>query len=188
MPGAHPASQRAALPGRRPRRRGWESWPARRSGPGASHRNRPARRVDAHHLVGGIVVPQAHRRPEDAVEHLALDAVEILILDAQVRLREAPNPAFAVPVEALLRHAVGTVDLPGHVAPARGPHAVLQTELRAVPAHPVAPLLGLGNVGHAVLQVGTRFVGKQVLGQPRQVDVAVRRNDTVVHGLLPRRR
>ena len=137
--------------------------------------------VDAHHLGRGRIVAEAHRGAENPVQHFGLHAVQVLILDPQVRLREAANAVGAVAVEALLGHAVRAVDLPWHVAPPGGAHAVLQAELGAVAADPEAPLLRFRHIGHSVGDIGSRLAGEQVLRQPRQVDVAVGGNDVVVH-------
>ena len=138
--------------------------------------------VDAHHLVGGFVVAKPHGRAENAVEHLALHAVEVLVVQAQVRFGEAPDALRAVAVQSLLRHPVRPVNLPRHIDPPGRSHAVLQPELATATAHPIRPLLRLGDVGHAFLQVRARLAREQIRRQPRQVDVTVRGDDLIVHG------
>ena len=112
--------------------------------------------VDPDHLRRrlGIVHPRAGA--EDAVEHLGLDAVAILVLEAQLRIAQAPDAALAVLVEAGGGHAVGAVDLAGHVLAAGRAHAVGQAEGPALLRHPHGALGPLGHVGHAVAHAPPR--------------------------------
>ena len=92
--------------------------------------------VDANDLDGGLGVGHARAGSEDAVEHLGLHAVAVLILQAQLRIAQPPDPALAVLVEARRGHAVRAVNLPGHVLAARRSHAVGEAELAALLGDP----------------------------------------------------
>ena len=64
-------------------------------------------------------------RAEDAVEHLGLHAVAVLVLDAQIGIGEAADALLAVVVEPGLGHAVGAMDAcPGTYWRPRRAHAV----------------------------------------------------------------
>ena len=74
--------------------------------------------VDAHDDPGYLGILQASDRAEDAVQHLAGDAVEILIHHPQRGIGWAHDAAGLIVVQALLGHAIRAMDLTGHVGPA----------------------------------------------------------------------
>ena len=89
--------------------------------------------VDAHDLDRRLAVVQPVRGPEDAVEHLAPNPVEVLVPHPELGLGEAPDPLGAVLVEALGGHPVRAVDHARHVLAPRRPHAVHEPEVRPAP-------------------------------------------------------
>ena len=137
--------------------------------------------VDPDHLDGGLGVGHARARAEDAVEHLGLHAVAVLVLQAELRIAQPPDPALAVLVEPRRGHAVRAVDLPGHVLAAGRPHAVGEAELPALLRDPHGALGALGDIGHAVAQRGGRAAREEIGGKPAKVQVAVGGDALVVH-------
>jgi hypothetical protein len=108
--------------------------------------------VDAQHLVSGLVVVEAAGGAEDAVQHLGLDAVTVLVLEPQIGIGEAADAPLAVVIEPFRRHPIGTVDLARLVEPAGRAHAVHQPEGRALLGDPLRAALAVGGIRHAVFQ------------------------------------
>jgi len=141
--------------------------------------------VDPEHLTGRFVVSEPRRRPEDAEEHLGLDAVPVHVLDAQVRIARAADPLLAVVVEPGRRHHVHALILSGHVLRARRPDAADEPERRALLRGPLRAVRPVHDVGHAVLHERRGIRGEEIGWQPGHVDVAVGRDPRVVHVALP---
>ena len=134
--------------------------------------------VDPHDLDRGFRIVQPVRGPEDPVEHLAPDPVEVLVPHPELGLGEPADPLGSVLVEALGGHPVGAVDHARHVLAPRRPHGVREPEVGPAPRHPdVAPLVVLVHVGHALLEMRRRLLGEELGREPDEIDVAVRRND-----------
>jgi len=74
--------------------------------------------VDAQHLAGRLVVLEADRGTEDAVQHLGLHTVALLVLEPQFGIGHAADALLAVLVNPLRSHPVGAVDLARNVLPA----------------------------------------------------------------------
>ena len=126
-------------------------------------------------------------RAGEAVQHLRLDAVHVLVPDAQVR-RRGVGAAFVV---AGLLHPVVAVAHAGLGRAEAHAHAAEDAQLLAL-AHPdlvVEAVLGLLggrvlHVGHEVPEVGGGCAGEHVAGQPAHVHVGVARYEGVLHGQL----
>src|SRR5438309_11594875 len=88
--------------------------------------------VDAHRLNGGVGLVHPPRGAQNAVEHLALHAVQVLVLDPQLGIRQTANALPAVLVDTLLRHPVRAMDAPRDVLSASRAHAPRQPEARAL--------------------------------------------------------
>jgi hypothetical protein len=137
--------------------------------------------VDAQHFAGRLVVVEAACRAEDAVQHLGLYAVALLILEAQIGVCQAPDFFLLRIVQPGRGHPVGTVDFARFVEPPGRAHPAIETEGGAVLGHPFAAARSVGNIGHAVLELGGGVGGEQVGRQPDQIDVAIGRDDVVFH-------
>src|ERR1051325_710051 len=110
--------------------------------------------VNAQHLAGGFVIVETAGGAEDAVQHLGLDAVAVLVLQAQIGVREPAYLLLLGVVEPGRGHAVGAVDLARLVFAAGRTHAGVEPEGGAVLGDPFAAARALGDEGHAVLEGG----------------------------------
>src|SRR5439155_22907394 len=128
--------------------------------------------VDPHDLDGGLGVVHAAGGAEDAVEHLGLHAVAVLVLDAQIGIAESPDALLAVRVEPGFGHAVGAVDAARDVFAARRAHAVDEAELSALFRDPAFALRSLLDVRHALAHLGRGLRDEEVGGQPAEIEVA----------------
>jgi hypothetical protein len=137
--------------------------------------------VDSHQFDSGLSVIQPASRAEDPIEYLGLNTVALLIFQAQLRVGEPSDAALAVFVETGRGHAIGTVDLAGDVLAPGRPHAVQESEIRAVLRHPHRPFGSVSDVGHAVLHRRRGARGEEVRRQPAEIDVAVSRDSGVAH-------
>src|SRR5215831_20792677 len=95
--------------------------------------------VDPHDFHRGLGIVHPSRRAEDSIEHFALYAVEILILDPEPGLGETANAALAILVEARGGHAVRSVNLARHVLASGRAHAARTTEAGAFLRDPLGP-------------------------------------------------
>src|SRR5262249_41671200 len=125
--------------------------------------------VDPEHLLGRLVVVQARGCAEDAEDDLGLHAVELHVLQAQVRIGRPPDALLAVLVEPDRGHLVDAIILAGHQLGAARADAADQTERRAVLASPVRTVGAIDDVRHALAH-RRRSVGReQVVGNPGHV-------------------
>jgi hypothetical protein len=108
--------------------------------------------VDAQHLSRGIVILQPHARAENAIEHFRLHAVALLILEAQLRIGQAPNSFAAVVIEPGRSHSVGSMDLAWNIWAACRTHPVHQSEFGPVLSDPLETLAPFHHLRHAILQ------------------------------------
>ena len=154
--------------------------PAKRPGRLAAELGEPAV-VDVRHAVADLGIVEPAGGAEDAVDDLAHHAVGVLVAHAQLGDRGPHHARGLVAVEAVLGHPVGAVDVAGHVRPAGRAHAADQAERRALVRDPDAAARRIDHPRHALAQLGGRAVAPQVLGQEREVDVAVGGEDRLVH-------
>src|SRR5438552_9491741 len=108
--------------------------------------------IDAEHLLRGFVVVQARGRAQDAEEHFRVDAVEILVLHAEMGIDDAPLARLGVVVETRRVHLLDAVVLAGDVLRPAGSDAAHEPERHAVLASPVRAVGAVGHVRHPVLQ------------------------------------
>ena len=141
--------------------------------------------VDTQHFGGGLVVVDAHGGAEDAIEYFAVDAVALLILEAQVGVGEAADALAAVVVEPGRGHPIGAMDLAGNVLAARRAHAVHQAEVGPALGDPLLALGAVGDVRHPILQCGVRIGGEQIGREPDQINMAIGRDEFVPHPRNP---
>jgi hypothetical protein len=87
--------------------------------------------VHAHYLDGRVGVVQPAGGAEHAVEHLALDAIAVLVFGAQLGVGKPAYPALAVLVETGCGHAVGPVNSSRRVHAAGRAHPVHHAEIGA---------------------------------------------------------
>src|SRR4030095_2109539 len=112
------------------------------------------------------------------------DAVELHVLEAEVRIGRPPDTLLAVVVQPDRGHLVDAVVLPGHQLGAAGADAADQTERRPVLAGPVRTVRAVDDERHALAQ-RRRGVGReQVVRNPRHVDVAVGGDPRILHRAL----
>src|SRR5262249_62035402 len=104
--------------------------------------------IDPHDLDGGLGITEPPRDAEDAVEDLGLDAVAILVTQAEIRIGEAADAALAVLVQPGGGHAVRAMDAPGHVLASRRAHAAGQAEADALLRRPARALRTVDDVRH----------------------------------------
>jgi hypothetical protein len=141
--------------------------------------------VDAQHLARRLVVLDADRGAEDAVEHLGLHTVALLVFEAQFGIGHAADAFLAVLVDPLRGHPVRAMDLTGDVLPAARAHAVHQPERRAVLGDPLFAARPVGHVRHTVFVRRAGVGGEEVGRQPDQIEVAVGRDHVVFHFFPP---
>ena len=137
--------------------------------------------VDTQHFAGCLVIVQAARRAENAVQHLGLYAVAPLIVEAQIGVCQAPDFLLLRIVQPGRGHAIGTVDFARFVEPPSRAHPAIETEGGAVLGHPFAAARSVGDIGHALLERGGGVGGEQVGRQPDHIDMAIGRDDVVFH-------
>ena len=141
--------------------------------------------VDAQHLAGRLVVLEPDRGTQDAVEHLGLHAVALLVLEPQFGIGRAADALLAVVIEPGRRHPVRAMDLAGDVLPAARAHAVHQPERGTVLGDPLFAARPVGHVRHAVFVRRAGILDEEVGRQPDQIDMAVGRDDVVFHFFHP---
>jgi hypothetical protein len=144
--------------------------------------------VDAHDFDRGLGIVEPAGGAEDAIEHLGLHAVAILILHAEIGIGQTADAALAVLVEPRRRHAIGALDLAGHIQPPSRTHAVHVTEVGALLRRPHPAVGPVGHVRHALAQRGRGVGGKKIRRQPTQVNVTIRGDHLVAHGGCSNRR
>jgi len=137
--------------------------------------------IDAQHFAGRRVIVEAAGGAENAVQHLRLDPVALLVLEPQVRIGQPPSLFLLRVIEARRGHPVGAVDLARLIHPPGRAPAAIDPERGAVLRDPFAAARPFGHIGHAVLELGGGVGGEQVGRQPDQVDMAIGRNDVVFH-------
>src|SRR5262245_11022537 len=132
--------------------------------------------VDLVHGLDQLTILHAQPDPEDAVHHLGIDAVDLLVLQSQGRRRRM-RPAL---VEAGLEHpfhVLGEVALhlvEAEPEPAEDPELLFLGE----PARAVRCLAHLRNL---IAQPRRRVLHPEIAGHPGHVDVAVGGDDAVAH-------
>src|SRR5207247_10124712 len=134
---------------------------------------------------GGLGIAGPPGDAEEAVGDLGLNAVAILVAQAEIRIGEAPDAALAVVVEPRGGHAVRAMDAPGHVLAARRAHASGQAEVGSLLRRPARALRAIDHVRHPVAPLGRGGVGDEQVGrQPAEFDVAVGGDHLVTHPCL----
>src|SRR5262249_14877056 len=126
-----------------------------------------------------VVEPTGHS--EDAVQHLALNAVTTLVEETQLGIGEPANPALAIVVEPGGCHPVRAVDASGDVLAARRAHATGAAEGSTLLRDPGRPFRTVLYVGHPVLHRGRRAADEEIGGEPAEIDVTVSRDHLVTH-------
>jgi hypothetical protein len=134
--------------------------------------------VDLVDRLDQLAVLHAQADPEDPVHHLGVDAVEILVLQAQVRGRRVRAPLVEADVEHLLdvlrESALDLVEAE--------PEAAEDAELLFF-GIPLRAVVGLPHLRDPVAEPGGRVLDPEIAGHPGHVDVAVGGDDAVAHGL-----
>jgi hypothetical protein len=83
--------------------------------------------VYANHLCCSFWIIQAPGRTKNSVEYFALNAIEILVPQSQVRIRQTANTTPAIIIKAGGSHPVGTMNLPGDIEAPRRTHTIHQS-------------------------------------------------------------
>jgi hypothetical protein len=134
--------------------------------------------VDLVDRLRQLTILQTETDAEDAVHHLGVDAIEILILEPEIRR----GRVRAALVEADLEHLL---DVFGEVAldPVEAEsEAAEDTELLFFGV-PLRSVVGLPYLRDPVTELRRRVLHPEIAGHPRHVDVAVGGDDAVAHGL-----
>ena len=108
--------------------------------------------VDPEHLLRRVVVVQTGGGAEDSENDLGLHAVQLHVLDPEVRIGRPPDALLAVLVQPDRGHFVDAVVLAGNQLLAARAHAPDQAEGRAVLTGPVGPVGAVDDVRHALTQ------------------------------------
>src|SRR5258707_12446797 len=99
-----------------------------------------------------------------------------------MRVAGAALAALGGVVEALLGHLVDAIVLPGHEWRADRADRAGNAHIDAGLGDPLWAIRTVLDIGHAVLELAGRLRDEQFGRQPRQVEVAIGRNPTVLHG------
>ena len=125
---------------------------------------------------------------QNAVHHLGVYSVDVLVFDAQLRVRGMVDAFLQAVKEAHLSHAVKMVRLTGYV----GCEILRQISSDTGAAHILSldfPCLAavflVGHIWHFVLQVCRGVVCEEVTRKPGNVQMRVCRYHFVIHLFLP---
>src|SRR5438876_2439727 len=134
--------------------------------------------VDLVDRLDELAVLHAQADPEDSVHHLGVDAVEVLILQTQIRRGRVRAALIEADLEHLLdvlrESALDSVEAEAESA------EDTQFLFLGIPARSV---VGLPHLGHPIAEPGGGVLDPEVAGHPGHIDVAVGGDDAIAHGL-----
>ncbi len=143
--------------------------------------------VDAQHLVGRFVVPHPRGHPENAEDDLGVNSVAVHVLNPLIGIARTAHAFLAVfiPIETRLGHLVDAVVLAGDELAADRTDAADQPHVDAGFGGPARPVGTILHIGHAVPQFPLCLRDKQFRRKPRQIEMTIRRDSSVLHGPVP---
>ena len=138
--------------------------------------------VDAQHLVGRFVVPHPRGDPENAEDDFGIDPVAVHVLDPLIGVARPAHAVPAVLIEAGLRHLVDPVVLAGNEFAADRPDAADQAHIDARFGGPARPVRAILDKWHPFPQFPLCLRLEQFRWQPGKIEMAIRRDSSVLHG------
>src|SRR5207249_3451381 len=133
--------------------------------------------VDLVDRLDELAVLHAQADPEDPVHDLGVDAVEVLILQPQIR-RGGVRTTF---VEADVEHPLDVLRESALDAVEAEAEAAVNAELFSL-GEPPRSGVGLSHLRHLIAALRGRVLDPEFTGHPGHVDVAVAGDDATAHG------